>query len=175
MTMRPIIIGIAFFLAWLILSTWYYSTRIFPALNPAEETTLAENTPGTMEQPAEVQTTPDTPEAPGGITLYFNFDKTKILNTRTARDWLPKGKEYLGSVADACVQLDGHTCNIGSERYNMDLGRRRAESVQKFLNDNGFSSECIQLSSKGETQPAVANNSEENRKKNRRVEMYIQQ
>ncbi|MEX0982809.1 MAG: OmpA family protein [Bacteroidales bacterium] len=170
--MRPIITGIILFLAWMVLSTWYYSTHIFPVLNPGEETTLTESTPGTMGQPAEV---PAVPDAPGGITLYFDFDKTVILNAGTVRDWLPKGKEYLGSVADACVQLDGHTCNIGTERYNMDLGRRRAESVQKFLLENGFSSECIELSSKGETQPAIANTSEENRKKNRRVEMYIQQ
>ena len=172
MTMRPLITGIILFLAWLILSTWYYATHIYPVLNPAEETTLTETGPGTMEQTPEA---PAVPEAPGSITLYFDFDKTEILNTGTLRDWLPKGLEYLDAVADACVQLDGHTCNIGTEAYNMGLGKRRAESVQKYLRSNDFSSECIKLSGKGETQPAVANTSEENRKKNRRVELYIQQ
>jgi outer membrane protein OmpA-like peptidoglycan-associated protein len=172
MTMRPLIIGIILFLAWLILSTWYYATHIYPVLNPADETTITETVPGTIEQPAEA---PAPPDAPDGITLYFGFDKTEILNPGTLRDWLPRGREYLDAVADACVQIDGHTCNIGTEAYNMDLGRRRAESVQKFLLENGFSSECVRLSSKGEAQPAVANTSEENRKKNRRAELYIQQ
>ncbi len=172
MAIRPIIIGIFMFLAWLILSSWYYAIHVFPVFNPAEETTLTETVPGTIEQPAEAPAVPDVPE---GITLYFGFDKTEILNPGTLRDWLPEGLEYIDAVTDACVQIDGHTCNIGTEAYNMDLGRRRAESVQQFLLDNGFSSECIQLSSKGETQPAVANTSEENRKKNRRAELYIQQ
>jgi outer membrane protein OmpA-like peptidoglycan-associated protein len=170
--MRPIITGIILFLAWMVLSTWYYATHIFPVLNPAEETTLTETVPGTMEQPPEA---PAVPEAPGGITLYFAFDKTEILNPAAVRDWLPKGREYLGAVTGACVQLDGHTCDIGTEAYNLDLGKRRAESVQKFLRNNGLSSECVRLSGKGESAPAVPNTSEENRKKNRRVELYIQQ
>ena len=170
--MRPLFTGIILFLAWLILSTWYYSTHIFPVLNPAEETTLTETVPGTMEQPPEAAVVP---EAPGGITLYFDFDKTVILNPGALRTWIPEGKEYLGAVAGACVQLDGHTCDIGTEAYNMNLGRRRTEAVQQFLLGNGFSSECIRLSSKGENTPAVSNTGEENRKKNRRVELYIQQ
>jgi uncharacterized MAPEG superfamily protein len=119
--MRPLFTGIILFLAWLVLSTWYYSTKIFPVLNPAEETTITETVPGTMEQPPEAAVVP---EAPGGITLYFDFDKTAILNPGALRTWIPGGKEYLGAVAGACVQLDGHTCDIGTEAYNTDLGRR---------------------------------------------------
>jgi outer membrane protein OmpA-like peptidoglycan-associated protein len=168
--MRPIITGIVLFLAWMVLSTWYYSTHIFPVLNPAEETTLTETVPQTPEQPPEAQSLPDTPE---GITLYFEFDKTEILNSAAVRDWLPAGKEYFEANSDACLQLTGHACNIGTEAYNMDLGERRARSVERYFAGSGFSPDCLLVTSKGESEPAVPNTSEENRKKNRRVELKV--
>ncbi len=168
--MRPLIIGILAFLAWMVLSTWYYTSNIFPDFHPAEETTSAEVIPDTLAEPPE---TPPLPVVPDDLSLYFDFDKTLVLNTADLNNWLPACLEYLGADAGSCLELVGHTCDIGTVSYNMDLGMSRAEAVQSYLLKNGFSTSCIKVSSKGEAEPKAANTSTENRKLNRRVEVHI--
>lgn len=170
--MRPLFTGIILFLIWLIIASWYYSTRINPVLNPAEETVISEVAPATSETPPE---TPATPVAPDAVTLYFDFDKTAILNTEPLTNFIPQSLKYLKANSGACLLVTGHTCDIGAEAYNLKLGTRRAEAVRTYLLSNGFSSECIKTESKGETSPALPNTSEENRKKNRRVELQFKQ
>lgn len=169
--MRPLITGIIIFLAWLIISSWYYSRYTWPAFQAEEETVETAVVADTAV--ATPEAVPDAPEPPGNITLYFDFDKTVILNPADLDAFIPAGREYLSADTTACLQLTGHACNIGTEAYNLDLGKRRALSVNDYLLKNGFSSECVKAVSKGESQPAVPNTSEDNRKKNRRVEITI--
>ncbi len=168
--MRPLITGIIIFLVWLIIASWYYSANTWPALQSAEEAAVTETVPDTTAMPLAPPALPDVPD---DITLYFNFDKTVILNPADLDAFIPAVKEYLSADTTACLQLTGHACDIGTEAYNLDLGKRRALSVNDYLLKNGFSSECVKAVSKGESQPAVPNTSEANRKKNRRVKITI--
>jgi outer membrane protein OmpA-like peptidoglycan-associated protein len=173
--MRPIIIGILLFLAWLILSTWYYNNHIYPVFNPAEGTDITQEVETSVLPSPEAQETPAAPELPETITLWFDFDKTEILNPAEFQDFIPAGQAYLEATPGACILITGHTCDIGSQAYNMELGKRRAEAARNYLVTNGLSHDCLEVVSKGESEPAMANTSEENRQRNRRATVQIKQ
>jgi len=66
--------------------------------------------------------------------------------------------------------VDGHTCNIGTDERNCRLSQDRAGSVVKFLTEKGrVPADKLKARGFGKNDPAVANDTEENRKKNRRV------
>lgn len=71
------------------------------------------------------------------------------------------------------VEISAHTDDVGSERYNLKLSERRAESVVSYLVEKGVSVERLVAKGYGESMPLVPNNSEENKTINRRVEFKI--
>jgi chemotaxis protein MotB len=76
------------------------------------------------------------------------------------------------------IKIEGHTDNIpiNTRKYpsNWELSSARAISVAKyFITQGGISPEKISASGSAEFKPLAANNSEENRRKNRRVEIFI--
>jgi outer membrane protein OmpA-like peptidoglycan-associated protein len=71
------------------------------------------------------------------------------------------------------IIVEGHTDSTGSDSYNMDLSKRRAQSVTDYLSNNGISSSRINTNWYGEEQPKFDNTSPEERSKNRRVELAI--
>jgi len=77
-------------------------------------------------------------------------------------------KEYSGDN----ITIEGHTDNrnrSGDPNYNTKLGQRRADAVKQVLLDNGIAPGRVTAVSKGDTAPAVPNDSDANRAKNRRV------
>ena len=71
------------------------------------------------------------------------------------------------------LKVSGHTDNQGDSGYNMTLSKERAQNIQKVLASFGVAKERVQTAGYGDTQPLVDNDSEENRKLNRRVEFKI--
>ncbi|MDR2286568.1 MAG: OmpA family protein [Prevotellaceae bacterium] len=71
------------------------------------------------------------------------------------------------------IEISAHTDDVGSNEYNFRLSDKRAESVVKFLINNNINKSRVQSKGYGELQPLVANDSDENRAKNRRVEIKI--
>ena len=72
------------------------------------------------------------------------------------------------------IQLDGHSDNSGNRLTNRDLSRRRALAVEEYLIANGVPKEQITLRFHGERYPIVANTSEANRARNRRVTLRLE-
>ncbi len=71
------------------------------------------------------------------------------------------------------VNVIGHTDNVGSATYNMDLSQRRARSVASVLINGGVAAYRIQSFGRGEDQPVATNLTPEGRAQNRRVEIII--
>ena len=71
------------------------------------------------------------------------------------------------------IEVAGHTDNLGSSDYNLDLSIRRAKSVQKFLVEQGVSEKQLESEGRGETQPVATNETSLGRGKNRRVEFKV--
>lgn len=64
--------------------------------------------------------------------------------------------------------IEGHTCDIGTSDYNLALGAKRALAVRDYLIRQGIDESRITITSYGEEEPAVNNDSESNRRLNRR-------
>jgi len=73
------------------------------------------------------------------------------------------------------IICEGHTCDLGREEFNLDLGQKRAEVIVEYLMGKGFNGENLLPTSKGETTPIVQNINEFNRKINRRVVFLIKE
>ena len=71
------------------------------------------------------------------------------------------------------VEIDAFTDDVGSAQYNKILSDNRAKSVVNYLIDNQIPSSRFVAKGFGEESPLVANDTDENRAKNRRVELKI--
>ena len=72
------------------------------------------------------------------------------------------------------VEIQGHTDNVGSEKYNEELGLLRAESVRRYLNQKqNFPLHRINVISYGETAPVADNKTRDGRAQNRRVLLVV--
>jgi len=72
------------------------------------------------------------------------------------------------------LKIQGHTDNIGDDKYNTELSKRRADKVREYLVKNGITDTRIQTEGFGESKPIDTNETEEGKAKNRRVEFIIQ-
>lgn len=118
------------------------------------------------KQPEEVPAAKPSRQIPVLNNVLFDFDKSVLrpdgkAETDKVINWMNEWKKDT-------VLIEGHTCDIGTDEYNMGLGQRRADSIKNYMVQSGIDSGRITTQSFGETQPAVPNTSSENRKLNRR-------
>jgi outer membrane protein OmpA-like peptidoglycan-associated protein len=71
------------------------------------------------------------------------------------------------------IQLEGHTDGRGDPKANLELSEQRVEAVKEYLVAKGISEKRIAGKGYGGSKPVVANDTEENRRLNRRVEFKI--
>jgi outer membrane protein OmpA-like peptidoglycan-associated protein len=72
------------------------------------------------------------------------------------------------------ISIYGHTDDSGEEAYNQKLSERRALSVARYLMDGGVAAERILVIGYGESRPSAANSTEQDRSRNRRIEMRLE-
>ncbi len=71
------------------------------------------------------------------------------------------------------IKLNGHTDNRGSRDLNQKLSESRVQEVKKYLTTNGVLSRRVQTEGYGSTQPLNQNESDNQRRENRRVELEV--
>lgn len=77
---------------------------------------------------------------------------------------------------DLRFYIYGYTCDEGNEEVSEYIGLRRAEKAKNYLISKGIDGKrIVNVSSKHDTNPVVPNTDEENRRKNRRVQLVIVQ
>jgi len=102
------------------------------------------------------------------LGINFNFDSAKIRPDQ--KSTLETAAFIMKENPDVKVRIEGHTCDIGTSRYNMRLSDNRAKETKQYLIQQGISPSRMDTAGKGESEPKVPNTSEENRRKNRRIE-----
>lgn len=103
--------------------------------------------------------------------VLFSLNSAEI--RPEARETLDKIVEGLKAQPTVRVEVGGHTCNIGTEQYNLKLSKRRAEAVRDYLIAHGIDGSRLTAEGYGEFSPIATNETEEGRKQNRRVEFRI--
>jgi len=117
-------------------------------------------------------------EAPSGDGILVSLpDVTFAVDSTTIS---PSFQTALDNVAQSLVQYPnslidvmGHTDSTGSEAYNLDLSKRRAESVAAYLTLRGVARARMATTGYGEQYPIADNATPEGRARNRRVELRI--
>lgn len=123
----------------------------------------------TIKAPTAVQMKKDI-DAKGKAILNINFDTDKSTLQ-------PDGQKVVDEILtllkgnDLKIAIEGHTDNAGSGDHNKTLSTARANTILKFLTNNGIASTRLTATGFGAERPLVANDSEENMAKNRRVEL----
>ena len=79
----------------------------------------------------------------------------------------------MNQYPDTDIQIIGHTDNKGSDEYNLGLSERRANAVVTYLRTHNIASSRLTAKGMGEADPIAANETDENRALNRRVEFVI--
>ena len=103
--------------------------------------------------------------------VFFSYDSfdissesSKILDTQIA--WLKSDEKIK-------ITIEGHCDERGTREYNLALGEKRANSVKKYLVDNGIAETRLSVISYGKEKPAFFGASEEIFAKNRRAVVVV--
>ncbi len=127
----------------------------------------------TMSVPLE-PIKPTEGEAPAKETLnnlFFETGRYDLADkSRTELDRLVKFLEVNPTVN---IEVSGHTDNQGGTANNLELSKKRAQSVVSYLAKAGVAPNRIKSAGYGETKPVAPNTTDENRKLNRRIEWRI--
>ncbi len=105
------------------------------------------------------------------LRVEFEFDSSKVRDIY--RKQLNEVTRFLKTYPETTAVIEGHTCSIGTEAYNLNLSRRRAESVMQYLTDDGIDPVRMKAVAYGESAPIADNSTEEGRRLNRRVTSVI--
>jgi chemotaxis protein MotB len=120
-----------------------------------------------------------------GVLIRFKDDLIYDIGSAELK---PGAKVILTQISDILkkynksIRIEGHTDNLpiqsGKYESNWELSSARAISVVKFLSselpiDKRIKQQSFEVSGYGEFRPIVPNDTEQNRQKNRRIEMLI--
>jgi len=103
--------------------------------------------------------------------VYFDFDRYSLRPEATRV--LDEAIATLQANPELTIEVEGHTCNIGTAEYNLALGERRATAVRDYLTSRGIGANRLRTVSYGEERPKYDNSREETRRLNRRAAMVV--
>jgi outer membrane protein OmpA-like peptidoglycan-associated protein len=161
-----------------------------PVVTPPTTTSppvVSTPTPTTTASPAVTETKPavPAPSAPvntdlstltSGKTVTLNnvyFDQSSYLLRPESYTQLNQLVALLKSRPGLKIEISGHTDNVGDPRLNLALSENRARVITSYLITNGITENRLRFKGYGQTQPIAANDTEENKRKNRRVEVRL--
>jgi outer membrane protein OmpA-like peptidoglycan-associated protein len=115
------------------------------------------------------------PRKPITRTYHFNFENSSYQLSESDTKRMRKLSDSLSRFAYDSIVVIGHTDSTGSELGNQTLSKKRAETVVTYLSMGKI--QCYRWVSKGagSSQPVQANNSEQGKAANRRVEILFYQ
>ena len=123
------------------------------------------------------------------VDIFINLDEVKsgsrvvlknLIFKQSSTDLDDESLPYLNDLlhlfrsnSEIQITIEGHTDNRGDFRSNIKLSRERSETIKNFLVTNGIKKSQIKVKGLGPTKPRYSNESEESRKLNRRVELFV--
>ncbi len=106
------------------------------------------------------------------IEVYgVNFDFDKAVLRADSEPVLTQVLALFTRTPGFTAEVGGHTDNVGTPEYNLKLSDARAAAVKSWLLAHGVASSRVTSHGYGDTRPLLPNTTDENRFKNRRVEL----
>src|ERR1700676_5204077 len=153
-------------------------TRDVATANMATNSALGQRDQAT-EQAARLQAEVDQLKAtptPRGLVLTLGdvlFDTGRAELSPGSSRKLDQLAQFLAEHKERRVQIDGFTDSVGTDSYNEELSRRRADAVKSALLVRGIDSSRISTQGYGKAFPVANNTDSGGRQLNRRVEVVI--
>jgi outer membrane protein OmpA-like peptidoglycan-associated protein len=104
-----------------------------------------------------------------GITFDYDSDAIQPASFPI----LDEAVKILNAYPQILLLVEGHTSSEGEAKYNLDLSRRRAESVRTYMVKQGVGEKRIETVGYGADRPLDSSDSDAAREKNRRIEFKI--
>jgi outer membrane protein OmpA-like peptidoglycan-associated protein len=106
------------------------------------------------------------------VAIYgVNFDFDKATLRPDASPVLQQVLALFNADPKLEAEIGGHTDNVGTPDYNLKLSQSRADAVKAWLVSHGVATARLTTRGYGDTAPVVPNTSDQNRARNRRVEL----
>ena len=189
--------ALLFFMAWAVACNWWYLCKIknlcdgTPTVlsSAVAMTPVPVATPEPMSEPepeiskealvevkASIPSEPATPAEPQILefTISFQMGTANVIDPGELEKVKNQLKSQLEQGTITSVLITGHTCNLGGDSDNFNLGMERASMVKSAMIKLGLGNGKIKIVSEGENQPLNNNSSESERKINRRAEIVLQ-
>lgn len=103
--------------------------------------------------------------------IFFDFNSATL--KPSSFNELNKVVQLLKTNPGISIQINGHTDNIGTDKYNFDLSLRRAKAVYDYLVVQGISFNRLSYKGFGASRPVADNQTEKGRSQNRRTEIVV--
>jgi len=113
----------------------------------------------------------DSGKAMGLQTIHFAYDAYTL--TDEAKSILKANAQILKDKPTVRIQVEGHCDQRGGIQYNIALGEKRANSVKKFLADQGIAGDRVSVISYGKEKLVDSAENEAAYAKNRRANFAI--
>ena len=105
--------------------------------------------------------------------VKFSFDEAE-LSDEAMQDLDALATRIKSMDKAVYIEIEGHTDNIGSDSYNIELGQKRAMAVLRYLNESGgIPLHALSSISYGSAKPVADNGTREGRAQNRRVVIRV--
>ena len=103
--------------------------------------------------------------------IFYETDKFKLLpKSKAGLDYL---LGFLNKNPKLAIEIQGHTDNVGTKEYNLNLSEKRAQEVVKYLIEKGIDPKRLQAKGYGMSQAIATNETEKGRAKNRRTAFKV--
>jgi|GEM_PF-2125081 Outer membrane protein and related peptidoglycan-associated (lipo)proteins len=141
-----------------------------PMVEPADSSAILDST-----KAANIQIDPEdfrrAKDALGDInnTVHFKLGSARLNKSKTLNNGIQVVAQFMKKYPNVKLEVDGHTCTLGTEERNDKLGVARANSLIVPLIKAGCPKESIVTTSKSYHEPVASNVSETGRELNRRA------
>ena len=99
-------------------------------------------------------------------SVLFDFDSSVVK---------PEAAIMLKQNTNESIVIEGYTCSVGPEQYNLSLSERRVIAIRAALVDQGIEESRLTAKGLGEADPVADNTTKDGRDLNRRVEFQVMQ
>lgn len=121
-----------------------------------------------VEETVQRESAPQAEQISLPSPILFKFNKWDL--TPDGITLLSKVYDQISKMEKFDIFIEGHTDNIGSDKYNQNLSQKRAQSVADyFIKTKGVPKKNVSCKGFGASKPVASNDTKDGRRKNRRV------